>query len=158
MLLTKIEKFQKKNSMILRMREQLKSLIERKICANREWSVNKRNFLRYFHVVYVFEEAFFRFTLLRLHHDNSLTKHYESKKTLILLKKSFIDKECERILMHTFKNAKYVNERKRRVIVSMTNSSRCSYSLVFESRSSWILLRSFSLIVMKMMYTTLFSS
>ena len=36
MLLAKIEKFQKKNSMIIRMRKQLKSLIERKICANRE--------------------------------------------------------------------------------------------------------------------------
>ena len=36
MLWTKIEKFQKKNSIIMRMREQLKSLIERKICANRK--------------------------------------------------------------------------------------------------------------------------
>ena len=36
MLLTKIEKFQKKNSMIIKVRKQLKSLIERKICANRE--------------------------------------------------------------------------------------------------------------------------
>ena len=74
MLLTKIEKFQKKNSMIIRMREQLKSLIERKICANREWSVNKKNLLRYFHVIYVFEKASLRFALLRFYHDDFLTK------------------------------------------------------------------------------------
>ena len=36
MLFAKIEKFQKKNSMIIKMRKQLKSFIERKICANRE--------------------------------------------------------------------------------------------------------------------------
>ena len=58
MLLTKIEKFQKKNSMIIRMREQLKSLIERKICANREWSVNKRNLLRHFHIIYIWRSVF----------------------------------------------------------------------------------------------------
>ena len=89
MLLAKIEKFQKKNSMIIRMRAQLKSFIERKICANRKWSVNKKNFLQYFHAVYVFEKAFFRFALLRFHHDDSLTKHYEKKKILILLKRKF---------------------------------------------------------------------
>ena len=75
--------------MIIRMREQLKSLIERKICANREWSLNKKNLLRYFHAVYVFEKASLRFTLLRLHHDDFLTKHYDSKKTLTLLERKF---------------------------------------------------------------------
>ena len=89
MLLTKIEKFQKKDSMIIRVRKQLKSLIERKIYANREWSVNKKIFLRYFYIVYVFEEASFRFALLRFHYDNLLTRHYESKNILILLKRNF---------------------------------------------------------------------
>ena len=63
------------------MRKQLKSLIERKICANREWNVNKTNLLRYFYAVYIFEEASFRFALLRLHHEDSLTRYYESKKS-----------------------------------------------------------------------------
>ena len=51
--------------------------------------MNKKNLLRYFHVVYVFEEAFLRFMLLRLHHDDLLTRHYDNKKTLTLLKRKF---------------------------------------------------------------------
>ena len=156
--LTKIKKFPKKNSMIIRVRKQLKSFIERKICVNREWSVNKKNLLRYFHVVYVFEETFLRFALLRLYYDDSLTRYYKSKKILILLEKNFIYKEYERTLMYTFKNIKYINERRRNVITFMTNSSRCLCSLAFESRFLWNLLRHFSLIVMRMIYTTSFSS
>ena len=79
----------KKNSMFIRVRKQLKSLIERKIYANREWNVNKKNFLSYFHAIYVFKETSLRFALLRFHYDDSLTKHYDNKKTLTLLERKF---------------------------------------------------------------------
>ena len=51
--------------------------------------MNKKNVFRYFYVVYIFEETFFRFAVLHFHHDDLLTKHYESKKILTFLKRKF---------------------------------------------------------------------
>ena len=87
-LMIKLEKFQEKNSVIIKVRDQLKSQNQRDACAIREWSF-QHNLLYYFHVIYISDETIMKAKMLRLHHDNSLTKHFEIKKTRSLLQRKF---------------------------------------------------------------------
>ena len=45
--------------------------------------------LYYFHAIYVLDKMIMKAKVLRLHHDNSLIKHFEIKKTRSLLQKKF---------------------------------------------------------------------
>ena len=84
----KLEEFQEKDSVIIRVWDQLKSQDQRDACAAREWFF-QHNLLYYFHVIYVFDETIMKAKMLRLHHDDSLTKHFEIKKTRSLLQRKF---------------------------------------------------------------------
>ena len=84
LLMIKLEEFQEKNFVIIRVRGQLKSQNQRDAYAVREWSF-QHNLLYYFHVIYVFNETIMKTKMLRLHHDDSLTKHFKIKKTRSLL-------------------------------------------------------------------------
>ena len=88
LLMIKLEELQEKNSVIIRIRDQLKSQNQRDACATREWFL-QYNLLYYFHVIYVPDEAVMKAKMLRLHHDDSLTKHFEIKKTRSLLQRKF---------------------------------------------------------------------
>ena len=87
-LMIKLEEFQKKNSVIIKIQDQLKSQNQRDACATREWFL-QHNLLYYFHAIYIFDEVIMKTKMLRLHHDDSLTKHFEIKKTCSLLQKKF---------------------------------------------------------------------
>ena len=88
LLMIKFEKLQEKNSVIIKVRNQLKSQNQRDVCAVREWSL-QHNLLYYFHAIYVFDETIMKTEMLRLYHDDSLTKHFEIKKTRSLLQRKF---------------------------------------------------------------------
>ena len=88
LLMIKLEKLQEKNFVIIKVRNQLKSQNQRDACAIREWSF-QHNLLYYFHVIYISDETIMKAKMLRLHHDNSLTKHFEIKKTRSLLQRKF---------------------------------------------------------------------
>ena len=83
-LMIKLEKFQEKNSVIIKIRDQLKSQNQRDACAIREWFF-QHNLLYYFYVIYIFDEMIIKAKMLRLHHDDLLTKYFEIKKTRSLL-------------------------------------------------------------------------
>ena len=88
LLMIKLEKLQKKNFVIIKVRNQLKLQNQRDACATREWFF-QHNLLYYFHAIYVFDETIMKTKVLRLHHDDSLTKHFEIKKTRSLLQRKF---------------------------------------------------------------------
>ena len=88
LLMTKLEKLQEKNFIIIKVRGQLKSQTQRDACAIRKWFF-QHNLLYYFHAIYVFDETIMKAKMLRLHHDDSLTKHFEIKKTHSLLQRKF---------------------------------------------------------------------
>jgi hypothetical protein len=58
------------------------------VCAKQEWSIHKR-VLFFFYAILILDETFFKEKLLRLHYDDSLTKHFEIKKTRTLISKKF---------------------------------------------------------------------
>ena len=87
-LMIKLEQFQKKNFIIIKIRDQLKSQNQRNACAIREWFF-QHNLLYYFHVIYVFDETIIKTKMLCLHHDDFLIKHFEIKKTCSLLQRKF---------------------------------------------------------------------
>ena len=88
LLMIKLEKLQEKNLVIIKVWNQLKSQNQRDACATREWSF-QYNLLYYFHVIYVLDEMIMKAKILRLHHDDSLTKHFKIKKTRSLLQRKF---------------------------------------------------------------------
>ncbi len=88
LLLIKIKKFQNKNSTTLKIREQLMLNNTRDVYAKREWSIHKK-VLFFFHAILISNEASFKEKLLRLHYDDSLTKHFKIKKTKTLMSKKF---------------------------------------------------------------------
>ena len=88
LLIIKLEELQEKNFVIIKVRDQLKSQDQRDACAIREWFF-QHNLLHYFHVIYVFDETIIKVEMLRLHHDDSLTKHFKIKKTRSLLQRKF---------------------------------------------------------------------
>ena len=88
LLMIKLEKLQEKNFVIIRIRDQLKSQNQRDACAVREWSF-QHNLLYYFHVIYVSDETIMKAEMLRLYHDDFLTKYFEIKKTRSLLQRKF---------------------------------------------------------------------
>ena len=88
LLMIKLEKFQKKNLVIIKVRNQLKSQNQRDACATREWFF-QHNLLYYFHAIYIFDETIMKTKMLRFHQDNSLIKHFEIKKTRSLLQRKF---------------------------------------------------------------------
>jgi len=45
--------------------------------------------LFFFHAILILDKAFLKEELLRLHYDDSLIKHFEIKKTRILISKKF---------------------------------------------------------------------
>ena len=87
-LMIKLEKFQKKNFIIIKIRSQLKLQNQRDAYAICEWFF-QYNLLYYFHIIYVSDETIMKAKILRLHHDDFLTKHFEIKKTHSLLQKKF---------------------------------------------------------------------
>ena len=88
LLMIKFEKLQEKNSVIIKVRDQLKSQDQRDAYAIREWSF-QHNLLYYFHAIYIFDETIMKTKMLRLHHDDFLTRHFEIKKTCSLLQRKF---------------------------------------------------------------------
>ena len=80
----KFKKLQEKNSIIIKMRIQLKSQNQRDVYAIREWFLQHK-LLYYFYIIYVFDETTMKTKILRFHHDDLLTKHFEIKKTHSLL-------------------------------------------------------------------------
>ena len=88
LLMIKLEEFQEKNFIIIKVRDQLKSQNQRDACAICEWSF-QHNLLYYFHVIYVFDETIIKAKMLRLHHDDSLTEYFRIKKTRSLLQRKF---------------------------------------------------------------------
>ena len=88
LLMIKLKELQKKNFVIIKVRDQLKSQDQRDACATREWSF-QHNLLYYFHVIYILDETIMKAKMLRLHYNDSLTKHFEIKKTRSLLQKTF---------------------------------------------------------------------
>ena len=66
----------------------MKSQNQRDAYAIREWFL-QHNLLYYFHAIYISDEAIMKTKMLRLHHDDSLTKHFEIKKTRSLLQRKF---------------------------------------------------------------------
>ena len=87
-LMIKLEEFQKKNSVIIKIRDQLKSQNQRDACAIREWFL-QHNLLYYFHAIYVLDKTIMKAKMLPLHHNDSLTKHFKIKKTRSLLQRKF---------------------------------------------------------------------
>ena len=53
------------------------------------WSVNNWKILKYNKKLYVFKDATIREELLKQHHDNVLTKHFDAKKTKKLLSRKY---------------------------------------------------------------------
>ena len=88
LLMIKLEKLQEKNFVTIRVQDQLKSQDQRDACAIREWFL-QHNLLYYFHVIYVSDETIMKAKILRLHYDDSLTRHFEIKKTRSLLQRKF---------------------------------------------------------------------
>ena len=88
LLMIKLEEFQEKNLVIIKIQNQLKLQNQRDACAICEWFL-QHNLLYYFHVIYVSDETIMKAKVLRLHHDNPLTKHFEIKKTRSLLQRKF---------------------------------------------------------------------
>ena len=88
LLMIKFEELQEKNFVIIKIQNQLKSQDQRDAYATREWFL-QHNLLYYFHVIYVSDEMIIKAKMLRLHHDDSLIKHFEIKKTRSLLQKKF---------------------------------------------------------------------
>ena len=88
LLMIKLEKFQEKNFMIIKIRDQLKSQNQRDACATREWFF-QHNLLCYFHAIYIFDEMIMKTKMLHLHYNDFLTKHFKIKKTRSLLQRKF---------------------------------------------------------------------
>ena len=84
LLATKIKKLQNKDSVIIRVKSQLKALKKRQSCVERDWHLKKK-LLYFFHVIFVFEKVALKAKLLRLHHDDFLASHFEFKKTRVLM-------------------------------------------------------------------------
>ena len=84
----KLEKLQEKNSVIIKVQNQLKSQNQRDAYAIREWFL-QHNLLYYFHIIYISDETIMKAEMLRLHYDDSLTRHFEIKKTRSLLQRKF---------------------------------------------------------------------
>ena len=74
--------------MIIKIWDQLKSQNQRDACAIREWSF-QHNLLYYFHAIYIFDKTIIKMKILRLHHNNLLTKYFKIKKTCSLLQRKF---------------------------------------------------------------------
>ena len=53
------------------------------------WTWNSQRLLRYKNMLYVPEEAFVREELLRHHHDDPLTRHFDVDKTLKLMTRKY---------------------------------------------------------------------
>ena len=87
-LMIKFEKLQEKNSMIIKVRNQLKSQNQRDAYAIHKWFL-QHNLLYYFHIIYILDEAIIKTKMLRLYHDDSSIKHFEIKKTRSLLQRKF---------------------------------------------------------------------
>ena len=88
LLAAKIEKFQNKNFIIIRVKSQLKAPKKRQSCVEQNWHLKKK-LLYFFHVIYIFEKIALKAKLLRLHHDDSFANHFEFKKTCILMQRKF---------------------------------------------------------------------
>ena len=88
LLMIKLEEFQEKNFVIIKIQTQLKSQNQRDACAIREWFF-QHNLLYYSHAIYVFDEIIMKVKILRLHYDDLLIKHFEIKKTRSLLQRKF---------------------------------------------------------------------
>ena len=74
--------------MIQKIRVQLNSKNQRKICAKRNWRIQK--FLIYFfRVIYVFNKTTLKTKLFRLHHENFLTNHFDMKKIKNLINRKY---------------------------------------------------------------------
>ena len=84
----KFEELQKKNSVIIKVQDQLKSQDQRDACAISKWFF-QHNLLYYFHTIYVFDKMIMKAKMLRLHHNDFLTKHFEIKKIYSLLQRKF---------------------------------------------------------------------
>ena len=96
--------------------------------------------------------------MLYIHHDDFLTRHFEIKKTRSLLQRKFYWFKMLKDIKNIFRTAMFVNAWKRFVIHFMTRRRYFSYQFVFKRKSRWILLSSFSLIVIKTIYTMLYLS
>ena len=88
LLMIKLKKLQKKNSVIIKIRDQRKTQNQRDACAICKWFF-QHNLLYYFHAIYVSDETIMKTKMLRLHYDDFLIKHFEIKKTRSLLQRKF---------------------------------------------------------------------
>ena len=86
LLMIKLEKLQEKDFVIVKVRNQLKSQNQRDAYATREWFL-QHNLLYYFNIIYVSDETIIKAKMLRLHHDDFLTKHFEIKRICSLLQR-----------------------------------------------------------------------
>ena len=130
---------------------------QRDVYATREWFL-QYNLLYYFHIIYIFDKTIMKMKILCIHHDDSLIKHFEVKKTRLLLQRKLYWFKMLKDIKNIFKTAMFVNAWKWFVIVFMTRRRRFSYQLVLGRKFRWTLLSSFSLIVIKTIYTMLYSS
>ena len=74
-----------------------------------------------------------RTKFLRRYYNNSLTKHFDVKKIIILIQ-FFFEIICIKISKITSKNVTFVNERKRNITFRTTNSLNFQYSKNFDTK------------------------
>ena len=82
----KFKELRKNNSMIIRIRNQMKPQNQRNVCMIYEWSL-QYNELYYFYVIYIFDKTIIKTKILYIYHNASLIKNFEIKKTRSLLQK-----------------------------------------------------------------------
>ncbi len=87
LLLIKIKKFQNKNLITLKIREQLMLNNTRNVCVKQRKSIYKK--MLFFYAILILDKVFFKEELLKLYYNNSLTKHFEIKKTRTLISRKF---------------------------------------------------------------------
>ena len=88
LLTTKIEKFQNKNFIFIRVKSQLKTSMKRQNYVERNWHLKKK-LLYFFYVIYIFKKIILKTKLLCLHHDDFFANHFKFKKTRVLMQKKF---------------------------------------------------------------------
>ena len=126
----KIEKLQMFDVECIKHRVAIKNNKESK-----SWTINSNNILRYWHAIYVSNEINLKTKILKRCHDDFLTRHFETKKRLILFNANFIECTYKRILKNISKNARSINEQKLIIIVFMTNFSNCRFQQNREKKS-----------------------
>ena len=134
----------------------MKSQNQRDTYAIREWSF-QHNLLYYFHIIYVFDETIMKAKMLRLHHDDFLMKHFEIKKTHSLLQKKFYWFKMLKDIKKYIQNYDVCQRVKTLRYHFYNEMTSLFISVRFWKKSRWTLLSSFLLIVMKTIYTMLYS-